>query len=96
MPGQASVRYNVGDLTGARQVVASIRHESILDVGIWARLTVRPSTSTVTGSTPRPPSEPSQPAAGTDTITITLSETTGAPGDEIDVTVDSDLRVLWL
>ena len=42
------------------------------------------------GTAPRPPSEPSEPATGTDTITITLSSTTGAPGDEIDVTVDSD------
>ena len=40
-------------------------------------------------SRPRPPSEPSEPS---DTITITLSSTTGEPGDEIDVEVDSSPR----
>ena len=79
--GQASVRYNVGDLTGARQITASI--------GVGNGRT-RTKTFNVngTGSTRTPPPPP--PPPGTDTITITLSETTGAPGDEIDVTVDSD------
>ena len=36
------------------------------------------------------PSQPSQPATATNTITISLSSTTGEPGDEIDVTVSSD------
>ena len=35
------------------------------------------------------PSQPSQPAAAARTITLTLSSTTGEPGDEIDVTVTS-------
>ena len=38
---------------------------------------------------PSQPSQPSQPATGTRTITITLSETTGEPGDEIDVTISA-------
>ena len=38
------------------------------------------------GSRPSPPSGPSEPS---NAITITLSETTGAPGDEIDVTISA-------
>ena len=39
------------------------------------------------GGRPSPPSGPSEPS---NAITITLSSTTGEPGDEIDVTVSSD------
>ena len=81
--GQASVRYNVGDLTGARQITASI------DVGNGRTRTKTFNVNGTGRAAPRPPSEPSEPATGTNTITITLSETTGEPGDEIDVTISA-------
>ena len=89
--GEAEVQYDQDPGSGSDTVTASITSDDI---------TPRPAISYerevvfgingASGTTPRQPSQPSQPAAGSDTITITLSETTGAPGDEIDVTVDSD------
>ena len=85
--GQASVDYNIGQLTAAREVVAEVRHESRDSEYSFAidRVTFNINGR---GGTSQP-SQPSQPAAGTDTITLTLSSTTGEPGDEIDVTVTS-------
>ena len=87
--GQASVDYNVGQLTAAREVVAEIRHESLDDEYSFAIDRVVFNINGGGTSQPRPPSEPSEPS---DTITITLSSRTGEPGDEIDVEVDSSPR----
>ena len=71
--GKASVRYNVGDIPGAKNVYATI---TAYDGQ------TRRKTFNINGR--GGPSEPSN------AITITLSSTTGEPGDEIDVTVTSD------
>ena len=86
--GEAGVTYNVGQLVEARDVIAEIREEAqeetqydfAIDRVVF-NVNGRAGTSQ--------PSQPSQPAAAARTITLTLSSTTGEPGDEIDVTVTS-------
>ncbi len=82
--GRASVNYYVGETSGVGKVDATIRINP----------TETPTTSetftiNVGGARDTTTREPSQPAAATNQILIELSETTGEPGDEIDVTVRS-------
>ena len=77
--GEAAVSYDLVNHTGAAEVTAEI-----------SGLVLRRVTFSINGSGARQPRQPDPPpAAGTDTITITLSETTGEPGDEIDVTISA-------
>ena len=86
--GEAGVTYNVGQLVQARDVIAEIREEA--QEGTQYDFAIDRVVFDVNGrGGTSQPSQPSQPAAVTNTITLTLSSTTGEPGDEIDVTVTS-------
>ena len=84
--GEAGVTYNVGQTVVARDVIAEVRFEAGINQYDFAidRVTFNVNGRAGTGGgTP-----PALPPA-TRTITITLSETTGEPGDEIDVTISA-------
>ena len=83
--GTVKVRYFVGEDTGSRTVFVRTVDSAFSNV-IEDSFTINPggSSGPSTGGGRDDPPPPS------DTITITLSSTTGEPGDEIDVTVDSD------
>ena len=80
--GEAEVTYFQDTGEGSDTVTATISGETSLSADYEKEVAFNVNGSG--GSRPSGPSEPSN------TITITLSETTGAPGEEIDVTVDSD------
>ena len=84
--GEAWIDYIAGNSAGPVTIYA--RAFSHTDGSSFSRID---SANTViftvnAGSAPTPPS---QPETGTRTITLTLSSTTGEPGDEIDVTVST-------
>ena len=85
--GEAGVTYNVGQTTVARDVIAEVRFEAGTTQYDFAIDRVVFNVNGRAGTSQ--PSQPSQPAAVTNTITLTLSSTTGEPGDEIDVTVST-------
>ena len=88
--GQASVDYNVGQLTAAREVVAEIRHESLDDEYSFAIdrvvFNINGRAGTGGGGTPAP----TPPA--TRTITVVPSSIDGEPGEEVDVIITSSPR----
>ena len=91
--GEASVNYNVGQFVIAREVIAEIRHEPLDSDYSFA---IHGVTFNINGSGARAPTPPTPPAAATNTIGITLSRTTGEPGDEVTVNVSSDPSVRFV
>ena len=85
--GEAGVTYNVGQTVVARDVIAEVRFEASTTQYDFAIDRVVFNVNGRAGTSQ--PSQPSQPAPAANTITLTLSSTTGEPGDEIDVTVTS-------
>ena len=83
--GRASVNYYVGDTAGVRKVDATIKINPDETPTTSETFTVNVGGARDTTTRDDPP-----PAAPTNTIGITLSSTTGEPGDEITVTVRSD------
>ena len=71
--GRAHVIYDLGDYTGGAEVTASIREGNVR----------REIQFSIRGGGTRRPSEPSN------AITITLSSTTGEPGEEVTINVSS-------
>ena len=89
--GEAGVTYNIGQLVQARDVVAEIREEAQLTTQydfaidrVVFNVNGRTGTGGGTGGGTLTPPAP------TNRIGLTLSSTTGEPGDEITVTVRSD------
>ena len=89
--GEAGVTYNVGQLVQARDVIAEVREEAqettqydfAIDRVVF---NVNGRAGTGSGGSGGSGGGGSDP---TNTITISLSETSGEPGDEIDVTVST-------
>ena len=89
--GEAEVQYDQDPGSGSDTVTASITSDSVTPTpSISYEREVVFGINGASGTAPRQPRQPDPPpAAGTDTITVTLSETTGEPGDEIDVTISA-------
>ena len=83
--GRAAVRYDLVEHSGAADVIAEISRTGTAPYQ-------RRVTFNINGSSTRQPTtrEPAPPAAPTNRIGISLSSSTGEPGDEIEVTVRSD------
>ena len=90
--GETGVTYNVGQLVAARDVVAEVRHEATATTQYDFAID-RVVFNVNGGGAPR---EPSGAPAPTNTIALSLSSTTGEPGDEITVTVTSDPSVRFV
>ena len=86
--GEAEVTYYQEAGSGSDTVTATISGENP-DYEREVVFGINGGRGTRAPSAPSEPSEPEPPAAGTDTITISLSSTTGEPGDEIDVTISA-------
>ena len=76
--GKASVRYNVGDVPGGKNIYATINAYD----GQTRRATFGINGAPSTG-------RPSTPETSTNTITISPSSTTGEPGEEVTIRVTS-------
>ena len=83
--GIAHAIYDPLGASGTLQISVSLKETGT--PGDATADTIRRTFNVTGGSAPPPP-----PTGATDTITLTLSSTTGAPGDEIDVEVDSSPR----
>ena len=85
--GEAEIEYYQDPGEGSDTVTAMISGTTSAGADYERQVTF-----TINGSGGSRPSRPSEPSEPSNAITITLSSTTGEPGDEIDVEVDSSPR----
>ena len=91
--GQASVNYNVGQLTVARDVVAEVRREAGTNQYDFA---IRQVVFNVNGRAGTGDGTAPAPAPATNTITISPSTLTGEPGEEVTINVTASLSNVFV
>ena len=88
--GEAQVIYDIDEYTGRQEIHASIYDADDTTTTNIDESTLRQEVTFVVNGPASSGGGSGLPATATNTITISLSSTTGEPGDEIDVTVTSD------